>query len=462
VTPFDPSNRDTIAAISTPLGLAGIGIVRISGAGAKGISKRIFRPKRPVKSFQSHRLYLGHFVDPDTGDIVDEVLLSVMTAPHSYTREDVVEINSHSGYLLLSQILQVVLKQGARLAEPGEFTFRAFVNGRIDLSQAEAVMDLIRAPSEKGLRLAADQMKGSFRTELDHLRQKAVDCLARVEVGIDYPDEEPGDLPGADQIEEELINPIRVLIAGHSQRRIWMEGVQTVIIGRVNAGKSSLLNRLLNEERAMVTPIPGTTRDIIESMLYIEGIPLRLMDTAGFRRGRGTLEKMGMDRTRKKMEEADLILFMTDRSRPLHEDDLTMIAQVMKKRAVVVLNKIDLPSKICEEDLKSALRGIPLVRISALTGEGIEELRKVIRTIVLAGEEIAKDPSIAPNVRQKLALEEACRFFTSAAQNLINDMPLEIVAVDLNEGLSALGEITGETTTEEVLGRIFSQFCLGK
>ena len=462
MTPFDPSTRDTIAAISTPLGLAGIGIVRISGPGAKSIPERVFRPKKPTRTLQTHHLYLGYFVDPDTGGTLDEVLLSIMEAPHSYTREDVVEINSHSGYLLLSQILQIVLRQGARLAEPGEFTFRAFMNGRIDLSQAEAIMDLIRAPSEKGLRLAADQVKGRFRSSVDRLRRKAVDCLARVEVGIDYPGDEPDALPGAAWIVEELIEPIRLIIAGHGQRKIWMEGVKTAIIGRVNVGKSSLLNRLLNEERAMVTPIPGTTRDVIESTLYIEGLPLRLMDTAGFRRGRGSLEKMGMELTRRKMEEAELILFMIDRSRSLHEEEVKMIGQVAEKRTVVVLNKTDLPSKIREEDLRAAIREIPLVRISALTGDGIDELRTVIRTLVLTDQELAADPSIAPNVRQTLALEEACRCFSRAAQNIGDRMPLEIVAVDMNDGLSALGEITGETTTEDVLDRIFSQFCLGK
>ena len=460
--PFDPSTEDTIAAISTPLGLAGIGIVRISGPDAKSISRRVFRPKRAVHTFQSHRLYLGHFIDPDTGGTLDEVLLSVMGAPCSYTREDVVEINSHSGYLLLSQILQIVLKQGARLAEPGEFTFRAFMNGRIDLSQAEAIMDVIRSPSERGLRLAADQMEGRFRKSVEHLRQKTVEYLARLEVGIDYPEEAPDALPGADQMEEELIKPIRDLIGGHAQRKIWMEGVKTVIVGRVNAGKSSLLNRLLNEERALVTPIPGTTRDVIESTLYIEGLPLRLMDTAGFRRGKGTLEKMGMDLTRQKIEAADLILVVMDRSRPLREDELHMVDQIVEKRSVVILNKMDLPSKLREEDLKAAVGGNPLVRISALTGEGIEELRRVIRALVLEGDKAEAEPTIAPNMRQKLALEEACRFLSRAAQNARDGMPLEIVAVDLNEGLSSLGEITGETATEEILDRIFSQFCLGK
>ena len=244
-------------------------------------------------------------------------------------------------------------------------------------------------------------------------------------------------------------------------RKIWMEGIKTVIVGRVNAGKSSLLNRLLNEERALVTPIPGTTRDVIESTLYIEGLPLRLMDTAGFRRGKGTLEKMGMDLTRQKIEAADLILVVMDRSRPLREDELHMVDQIVEKRSVVILNKMDLPSKLREEDLKAAVGGNPLVRISALTGEGIEELRRVIRALVLEGDKAEAEPTIAPNMRQKLALEEACRCLSRAAQNARDGMPLEIVAVDLNEGLS-LGEITGETATEEILDRIFSQFCLGK
>jgi tRNA modification GTPase len=460
VTSFDPSNRDTIAAISTPLGPAGIGIVRVSGPGAKPLSNRVFRPKRPAAAFQSHRLTLGDFIDPDTGETVDEVLLSVMEAPHSYTREDVVEINSHSGYLLLSRILRILFKQGARPAEPGEFTFRAFMNGRIDLSQAEAIMDLIRAPSERGLRLAADQVKGRFRAVVDQLRLKAVDYLARIEVGIDYP-EEPDALPGAGEIEEDLIQPLHEIIGGHSQRKIWMEGIETVIIGRVNTGKSSLLNRLLDEERAMVTPIPGTTRDVIEGMLHLDGLPLRLSDTAGFRRGKSTLEKMGMKLTRQKMETADLILFVIDRSRPLHEQEMRVMGRLQERRRVVVLNKIDLPSKMREEDLKSAVRGEPLVRVSALTGEGIEELRRVIKDLVLAGE-AGSGLSIAPNVRQTLALEEACRSFTRAAKNLRDGMPLEMVAVDMNEGLSELGEITGRTTTEDVLHRVFSQFCLGK
>ncbi len=458
----DPLNMDTIAAIATPLGLAGIGVVRISGPDAKRIAGRLFRPKRPVKALQSHRLYLGRLIDPESAETVDEILLSFMKAPHSYTREDVVEINSHSGYLLLSRILRLVIKEGARLADPGEFTFRAFINGRIDLTQAEAIIDLIQSPSEKGLALASGQMQGRLRSEVDHLRQKAVDFLARIEVTLDYPDEEPDALPGAEEVEEGLIIPTRGLITAHGQRKVWMEGAETVIVGRVNVGKSSLLNRLVNEERAIVTPIAGTTRDVVESLLYIEGVPLRLVDTAGLRRGKGTLEKMGIERARKKMEEADLVLVLIDQSRPLHEDDLNLISRIEKKRAILVVNKIDLPGKLNEEDLKISGTSLPLVKVSALKGDGIDELRKAIKALIVSGEETSNDVRVAPNVRQSRALEEACRFFTNAVQNLKDRMPLDVIAVDLSEGLAALGEITGETATEEILDRIFSQFCLGK
>jgi tRNA modification GTPase len=460
--PFDPSNTDTIAAVSTPLGAAGIGIVRISGPAAKSISRKIFRPKNPVAAFQSHRLYLGCLNDPETGGTVDEVLLSFMAAPHSFTREDVVEINSHSGYLLLSRILEIVIKEGARPAEPGEFTFRAFMRGRIDLSQAEAMMDLIHAQSERGLRLAANHVKGSFRMEVEHLRQRGLDCLARIEVMIDYPDEDPAALPDSEEIDRNLIRPLHELVAAHDQRKIWIQGVNTAIVGRVNAGKSSLLNRLINEERALVSSIPGTTRDVIESTLYIQGLPLRLMDTAGFRRGKGTLERKGMERTRRKMEEAELILLIIDRSRPLDEIDRDILAQIRERQALVVLNKIDLPSKIDQVEFNEATAGLPLAEISALTGQGVEDLRRAIRMLVLSGEEPSQDFLMAPNLRQKQALEKACRSVSRAAQNLEHEMPLEIVAEDMNQALAALGEIGGETTTEEVLDRIFSRFCLGK
>ncbi|MGD2124598.1 MAG: tRNA uridine-5-carboxymethylaminomethyl(34) synthesis GTPase MnmE [Desulfobacteraceae bacterium] len=458
-------NEDTIAAIATPVGQAGIGIVRLSGSRALGIARKIFHPKRPVQSFLSHRLYLGYLTDPQSGLPVDEVLFSFMKAPHTYTREDVVEINTHSGHLLLAKILQIILNEGARLAKPGEFTFRAFMNGRIDLTQAEAIVDLINSQSERGLQLASQQIKGKFRSEMEGLRQEGLEILAHVEVAIDFPDEESGILPReetATRMETALIEPIEKIMAAHSQRKIWMEGINTVIVGRVNVGKSSLLNRLLNEQRAIVTPIPGTTRDIIESTVHIEGLPLRLMDTAGFRKVKGKLERIGIDLAERKLADADLTLIVIDQSRPLNHDDLNLIDKSQDRKTLVILNKSDLLSRIDEGSLKRALDGLPAVRISALTGEGIHDLRRAIRDVVLTGDVDLTSTHIAPNLRHKEALRQASEFFKSAARNIREGLPTEIIAMDLNSGLEALGEIIGATTNEELLDKIFSQFCLGK
>jgi len=315
---------DTIAAIATPFGLAGIGIIRISGPHAKAIGGKIFQPKRSLKDFESHRLYLGNLIDPSSDQMIDEVLLSYMRAPHSFTKEDVIEINSHSGHLLLSRILQIIINEGARLAEPGEFTFRAFSNGRIDLTQAEATVDLINARSTRGLELASRQIKGELRSEIEVLRQDTINILARAEVAIDFPDEEAEIFSRLDishLLKNEVIKPIEKIISESGRQRIWFDGINTVIAGRVNVGKSSLLNRLLNEQRSIVTPIPGTTRDVIESIIHLEGIPLRLMDTAGIREVWDEVEQIGIQLAEKKLSEADLSLIMVDQSRPLDQID---------------------------------------------------------------------------------------------------------------------------------------------
>ena len=461
----DHLDKDTIAAVATPIGQAGIGIVRMSGPHARQIAEKIFKPKRPVKRLRAHRLYLGYLIDPLSGEMIDEVLLSFMKAPHSYTREDVVEINSHSGYLLLSMILQIVLNEGARLAKPGEFTFRAFINGRIDLTQAEAIVDLINSKSERGLQLASQQIKGKFGTEIERLRQKVVEILAHTEVAIDFPEEEYGTISReevAQWVLRDLIEPIEKIMAAHAQRKIWMDGINTVIVGRVNVGKSSLLNRLLDEQRAIVTPIPGTTRDIIESTIHIEGIPIRLMDTAGFRKVKGEVERIGISLTKEKLASADLSLIVLDRSRPLNQDDLNILAEAERNKSLILLNKIDLAPRMSQEDLGMALNGKPVVRISALTGEGIDDLRRVIRDHVMAGGVDTTSSHLAPNLRHRTALMEASRHFKNAFHNMREGLPLEVIAVDLNSGLEALGEIIGETTSEEIIERIFSEFCLGK
>jgi tRNA modification GTPase len=338
------------------------------------------------------------------------------------------------------------------------------MNGRMDLTQAEAIMDLINAQSERGLQLASNQIHGRLRTEIETLRQQSLDILACVEVAIDFPEEEYGRLhreETAHRVQKDLIDPVSLILSGYEERKLWMEGVKTVIAGRVNAGKSSLLNRLLNEERAMVTPIPGTTRDIIESTIHMEGLPLHLMDTAGFRKVRGRLEKIGIHRAEQKMEEGDLVLLVIDQSRPLHQDDLDLLARVQSKRAVVVLNKIDLRARVNERALETLAAGLPRVRISALKGEGIEDLRKAIRDVITSGIDTT-DLGVAPSLRHKEALERASGHFQSAVSNLREGLPFDIIAADLQEGLEALGEIVGETTNEEVLDRIFSRFCIGK
>jgi tRNA modification GTPase len=462
----DRSTEDTITAIATPVGQAGIGIIRISGSRAAQIAERIFQPKRPVQDLQTHRLHLGHIIDPASGRVIDEVLLSLMKAPQSYTREDVVEINSHSGYLLLSRILRIVLDEGARLARPGEFTYRAFMNGRIDLTQAEAVVDLINSRSERGLELAARQIRGTLRGKIEALRQRVLDILAHVEVAVDFPEEESALLPREatlKRMEGELLQPIEKILAAHAQRKIWVDGINTVIVGRVNAGKSSLLNRLINEKRAIVTSVPGTTRDIIESTVSIEGIPLRLMDTAGFRKVKGRIERIGIRLTEQKLAEADLSLTVLDQSRPLNQDDLDLIARSDRKKGLILVNKIDLPPRVDRDVLLEAVKGRPLVRISALKGDGIDELRKAIRDLVMEGETaVTSETHVVPNLRHKDALMEASQAFSKAMTNLREDLPLDIVAMDLTSGLEALGEIIGETPHEEILERIFSQFCLGK
>ena len=460
-----PSTEDTIAAIATPMGQAGIGIIRISGPGSLEIAKTIFLPKTDQPLFKSHRLTMGYIRDPESAHVIDEVLVSFMAAPNSYTREDVFEINSHSGYALLSGIMAILLKLGARMAEPGEFTKRAFLNGRIDLSQAEAVVDLMNAQSERGLVLAAQQIQGSIKGDLETLRGKAIHILANAEAAIDFPEDDVEHLfrnEGVEFIEKNLVQPIHTLIRAHADR-MWIDGVNTVIAGRVNAGKSSLLNRLLNETKAIVTDTPGTTRDVIESTLNISGIPLRIMDTAGIREVKDEVERLGVHRARQKITEADLLLIIIDRSRPLNADDMDILALCEKKKALVVLNKIDLPATAGYTEKADVLNHLITVEISALTGQGIEDLKKAIRDAILSDSSPALTTSHAvPNLRHREALKKAGKCFEDAGNKANDNTPMEIVAFELRSGLDHLGEITGQTIDDEILTSIFNRFCLGK
>ncbi|NLD36170.1 MAG: tRNA uridine-5-carboxymethylaminomethyl(34) synthesis GTPase MnmE [Desulfatiglans sp.] len=457
-----PEN-DTIAAIATPYGMAGIGIIRISGPLSLTVAERLFRSSKN-RSIESHRLYHGHLIDPSSNEVIDEILLSYMKAPHTYTREDIVEINSHSGPVLLSRILQIILEQGVRLAKPGEFTFRAFLNNRIDLIQAEAVMDLINAKSERGIILSNRQLSGESGKEIRDLRDKALDLLAMAEVAIDYPEDESitksneAILSG---LTEDIINPVEKIISSHSSRKIWIEGIDTVITGRVNTGKSSLLNRLIKEEKAIVSPIPGTTRDLIETTLYIKGIPFKITDTAGLREGKDAIELIGIDLARKRLKEADIALAVIDQSRPLDENDRELLAGMDINRCIIILNKVDLPKAVNEEEVRELAGESDIVKISALTGEGIDMLEESI-VKKISETETGLENHLVPNIRQKSALSKALDHFKCAASNIMDGYPMEIIAVDLKSGIENLEEVTGETSRDDLYDRIFSRFCLGK
>ena len=457
--------EETIAAIATPIGVGGIGIIRISGCNAENIARKIFRSKSPIKSFDSFRLYLGHIIDPKSNLPVDEVLLSVMRAPFSYTREDVVEINSHSGYALLSYILQIILQTGARLAKPGEFTLRSFLNGRIDLTQAEAIIDLINSKGDMSMRLATGQLIGGLKTKINEIRQVLLEILTDIECLIDFPDEKTSKVTKphtADRLNEEIIKPIKNLIAAYTQRKIWHEGAAVVIVGKVNVGKSSILNRFLQEDRAIVTPIPGTTRDSLEYTVTIEGLPLKLVDTAGIRKVRGEVERKGVHLTNTHLSLADLTLLVIDRSRLLNKHDLTLLRKIDKGATIAIINKIDLPAKLSDKKINTVFQALPRVPVSALTGEGFETLNKAIFNKVVNRNTGVYPTSIVPNIRHKTTLTNASVFLEKASKNLIGGFPLEIVAADLLWAKDALDEITGNKSTEEILDNIFSKFCIGK
>ena len=459
------SKEETIAAIATPPGVGGIGIIRISGYDAENIAKRVFRSKRSINTFEGFRLYLGHIIDPKSGIPVDEVLLSMMHAPRSYTREDVVEINSHSGYTILSTILEIVLQSGARLARPGEFTLRAFMNGRIDLTQAEAIIDLVNAKGDISIQLAARQLAGGLKQEIEQLRQGVIHVLAQIVASLDFPDEE-STVPDRSHLEEQIANealkPAEELLSACSQRNVWHEGFTVVIVGRVNVGKSSILNRLSQQEKAIVTPIPGTTRDILEAMVTIQGLPVKLVDTAGIRQVRGQIEEKGAQRTKTQLASADFTLLVIDKSRPLNRHDIDLIRTVNNKKTVIVINKIDLPGRLGKNRFAALVYGLTKVEVSALTGEGFRGLTEAIYEKIMGKTPDLTPAPIVPNMRHKVLLAKVVSHLKNASRNLVSGSPLELVAMDLNWAKDVLDETTGNTINEEILDAVFSDFCLGK
>jgi len=443
--------QDTIAAISTPLGESGIGIVRLSGGDAVAIAEKVF-----TRRLSNRRLVYGHIIDPATGEVVDEVLVAYMAAPHTYTREDMVEINCHGGPLPLQRILGLVLRYGARMANPGEFTLRAFLNGRIDLAQAESVLDIVQAKTAASLRIAVNGLGGRLSQALKEVRGDLMGALAYLTARIDFPE---------DEVEEQETIPIlekarqklKELISSADAGVVYRQGVRTAIVGRTNVGKSSLLNCLLRQSRAIVTDIPGTTRDTLEEVVNLKGVPFVLVDTAGIVQGRDLVESLGVERSRRAVEQADFVLFVIDASEPLKDPDRETVNLLSQKEVLVIANKSDLPRR-------ADLDGLPWVQAStsALTGDGLEELEERMVQAVLGGKVFASDALLVSNPRHKSALERAQGHLEQALASIEAQMPDDFVTIDLSVALNALGEITGETVTEELLETIFSNFCIGK
>ena len=451
---------DTIAAISTPPGHGGIGIVRLSGSDAIKIADRVFRSpkKKKLKNTPSHRMLFGRIINPPDKEIIDEVLVSVMKGPDTYTKEDIVEINCHGGAVPLRRILELVLKGGARLAEPGEFTQRAFMNGRIDLAQAEAVLDVVNALTVQSQRTAVKQLSGGLSKKIISIREKIIDLTAFVEAYIDFPEEdiEPLSLKDMEKKASNIQGSLKKLIDSAEYGLILRDGLKTAIIGRPNVGKSSLLNALLEEDRAIVTEIPGTTRDVIEDYLNIRGLPVKIMDTAGIRTVRDIAEKEGVRRSLRSMKEADLVLLVLDGSDNLHDTDKELIEKSNSRNTILVINKTDLNQKI-----KLKNQDKPTVKISAKKGTGLNKLKDKIAEAALCGH-ASYGSDIVTNTRHLDALGRALSSIESFAAGVIKKTPPEFLSIELREALDAIGEILGITTPEDILNRIFSSFCIGK
>jgi len=442
---------DTIAAISTPVGEGGIGIVRMSGSHALAIANRIF-PKQLIH----RRLVYGYIINPHSGEKIDEVLMSYMAAPHTYTREDMVEINCHGGPIPVQRVFELILKEGARLAHPGEFTLRAFLNGRIDLAQAEAVVDIIRAKTEASQRLALSGLQGRLSKEVKELRQILMNVLAYLTARIDFPE---------DEVEEQEIipsllntrNKLGILIANAHAGIIYRQGVRVALVGRPNVGKSSLLNALLQRERAIVSPLPGTTRDTLEETISLKGIPFVLIDTAGIGITTDPLQDVAVKRSRQAIIQADLVLMVIDISQSLTQEDREIWRLVSENHGMIVANKADLPHQ-------AQLEGMawPKLTTSALTGRGLPDLEAAMVEQVMGGRVHTTDELLVTNPRHQQALIKAQAHLGSALSGVKSGLPDDFVTIDLTEALSALGEITGETVNEELLDTVFNQFCVGK
>ncbi|UKS26021.1 tRNA uridine-5-carboxymethylaminomethyl(34) synthesis GTPase MnmE [Paenibacillus sp. HWE-109] len=456
--------NDTIAAISTPLGEGGIAVIRVSGEEAVPFVERIFRSKTKLSVAQTHTVHYGFIVEPVSAEKVEEVLVTLMKAPRSFTMEDVVEVSCHGGIVSVKKVLDLLLQQGVRLAEPGEFTKRAFLNGRIDLTQAEAVIDLIRAKSDRAFKVALKQVEGNLSKQIKHLRHVLVELMAHVEVNIDYPEHDVEEMTNSfikNKCDTVMFEIDRLLVTAE-QGKILREGIETAIVGKPNVGKSSLLNELAQENRAIVTDIPGTTRDVIEEFVNIGGIPLKLLDTAGIRETTDLVEQIGVERSRTALAEADLILLVLNSNEELQFDEIALMKQLADKQTIVILNKIDLTRKLNVEQVLSYFPQERIVELSLIENKGIEDLEKAIAAIFFEGKLESSDLTYVSNVRHISLLKQAKRSLHDALEANEQYVPIDMIQIDIRAAWEQLGEIIGDSVGESLIDQIFTQFCLGK
>ncbi|MHA8138064.1 tRNA uridine-5-carboxymethylaminomethyl(34) synthesis GTPase MnmE [Lactobacillaceae bacterium Scapto_B20] len=457
---------DTIAAISTPPGEGGIAIVRISGEDAIKVINKIYRGK-DLTQVNSHTINYGHIIDPaDDNQTVDEVMVSVMRAPNTYTKEDVIEINCHGGIVATNRILQIVLSNGTRMANPGEFTERAFLNGRIDLSQSEAVMDLIEAKTDQSMKAALNQLDGNLSHLIRNLRQDILDVLANVEVNIDYPEYDDAETMTTKLLlnkAREVHASIEQLLKTAKQGKVLRDGLATAIVGRPNVGKSSILNHLLHEDKAIVTNVPGTTRDVLEEYVNVRGVPLKLIDTAGIRETEDQVEKIGVQRSRKSIQSADLVLLVLNASEPLSDEDRQLLELTNDTKRIVILNKTDLTPAIEIDEVEKLVGVDNIISTSAMRADGLQPLEaKIAKLFFEEGIENSQSNVMVTNARHISLLNQAAAALDDVINGIASGMPVDLVQIDMTRCWELLGEITGDSYNDELLDRLFSQFCLGK
>ena len=457
---------DTIAAIATPPGKGGIGIIRISGNNAVALSKNIFRKKSLSKQttfmIQSHHLYYGQIIDPENEEVIDEVMICPMIAPKSYTREDVIEIQTHSGSAVLEKILDIILKQGVRIAEAGEFTKRAFLNGRIDLTQAESVMDIINAENDNARIIASRQLTGALKDQLIHIKSKMLESLSEIEAEIDFSEDQGEIFLKSHSWQRDILLPLNKLEENAELGQIIKDGINIVLVGKPNVGKSSLMNRLLNQDRAIVTPFPGTTRDHIEEAFEIGGIKVRLTDTAGIHNSQNHVEILGIQKTREMIHNASLVLFVCDLSNQISEEDEDIFKILHNKKKIIVFNKRDLVGERLFQYIPMSWENETQIKISVLKNDGINELKRLVMNQILENKQPDPNCIIVSNIRQKKCIKEASMAIKNAIQGYEKNMPLEIISIEFKEAVHQINNALGVEISEDILDQIFHKFCIGK